>query len=152
MQNVTVYTTLVQANVPFASIPIRAAAYGFSKNPQGDLADVIYSCLNFGRFEIGTIGALSQVDPGADYNVDPYVLAYQPYISGFDRNDFVITVNNSTGTFLTGERVNQTLANLVYYDLKVNSGAYSNTYDEIAISIDTKNEVNGRVQRPCLQQ
>ena len=143
LQNVTVYTTLTQANVPFASIPIRAAAYGFPKNPQGDLADVIYSCLNFGRFEIGTIGSLSQVDPGSEYNADPYVLAYQPYISGFDRNDFVITVNNSTGTFLTGERVNQTLANLVYYDLKVNSGAYSNTYDEISISIDTKNEVNG---------
>jgi hypothetical protein len=143
LQNVTVYTTLTQANVPFASIPIRAAAYGFPKNPQGDLADVIYSCLNFGRFEIGTIGSLSQVDPGSEYNADPYVLAYQPYISGFDRNDFIITVNNSTGTFLTGERVNQTLANLVYYDLKVNSGAYSNTYDEISISIDTKNEVNG---------
>lgn len=143
LQNVTVYTTLVQANVPFASIPIRAAAYGFPKNPQGDLADIIYSCLNFGRFEIGTIGALSQVDPGAEYNVDPYVLAYQPYISAFDRNDFVITVNNATGTFVTGERVNQTLANLVYYDLKVNSGAYSNTYDEIDTSVNTKDEVNG---------
>jgi hypothetical protein len=143
LQNVTVYTTLVQANVPFASIPIRAAAYGFPKNPQGDLADIIYSCLTFGRFEIGTIGSLAQVDPGSEYNADPYVLAYQPYISAFDRNDFVITVNNATGTFLTGERVNQTLANLVYYDLKVNSGAYSNTYDEIQTSIDTKNEVNG---------
>lgn len=146
LQNVTAYTTLTQANVPFASIPIRAAAYGFPKNPQGDLADVIYSCLNFGRFEIGTIGSLSQVDPGSEYNADPYVLAYQPYISGFDRHDFIITVNNATGTFVTGERVNQTLANLVYYDLKVNSGAYSNTYDEIAISIDTKNEVNGTTE------
>ena len=142
LQNVTVYTTLVQANVPFASVPIRAAAYGFAKNPQGDLADVIYSCLTFGRFEIGTIGALSQVDPGAEYNVDPYVLAYQPYISAFDRHDFVITVNNATTTFVTGERVNQTLANLVYYDLKVDSGAYSNTYDEIQISINTKDEID----------
>ena len=142
LQNVTVYTTLVQANVPFASIAIRAAAYGFPKNPQGDLADVIYSCLTFGRFEIGAIGALSQVDPGAEYNVDPYVLAYQPYVSAFDRNDFIITVNNATGTFVTGERINQTLANLVYYDLKVDSGAYSNTYDEIQTSINTKDEVN----------
>ena len=142
LQNVTAYTTIVQANVPFAGLSIRSAAYGFAKNPQGDLADVIYSCLNFGRFEIGTIGALSQVDPGAEYNVDPYVLAYQPYISGFDRHDFVITVNNATTNFVTGERINQTLANLVYYDLKVNSGAYSNTYDEIQVSVDTKNEVN----------
>jgi hypothetical protein len=142
LQNVTVYTTLVQANVPFASIPIRAAAYGFPKNPQGDLADVIYSCLTFGRFEIGTIGALDQVDPGSEYTVDPYVLAYQPYVSSFNRNDFIITVNNATGTFVTGERINQTLANLVYYDLKVDSGAYSNTYDEIQVSINTKDEID----------
>jgi hypothetical protein len=142
LQNVTVYTTLTQANVPFAGLSIRSAAYGFPKNPQGDLADVIYSCLNFGRFEIGTIGSLSQIDPGAEYNVDPYVLAYQPYISGFNRNDFVITVKDATTNFVTGERINQTLANLVYYDLKVDSGAYSNTYDEIQYSIDTVTSVN----------
>ena len=139
---VTVYTTLVQANVPYASISIRAAAYGFPKNPQGDLADIIYSCLTFGRFEIGTIGALAQVDPGAEYNVDPYVLAYQPYVSAFDRNDFIITVKDATTTFVLGERINQTQANLIYYDLKVDSGAYSNTYDEIDISINTKDEIN----------
>jgi hypothetical protein len=143
LQNITAHTTLTQANVPFISVPIRAAAYGFPINRQGDLADVIFSCLKFGRFEIGTIGSLSEVDPGSEYNTEPYVLTYQPYISAFDRHDFVITVNNATGVFLTGERVNQTLANLVYYDLKVNSGAYSNTYDEILVSVDTKNEVNG---------
>ena len=142
LQNVTVYNTIVQANQAYAAVPIRAAAYGFPKNPQGDLADVIYSCLNFGRFEIGSIGSLAQVDPGSEYNVDPYVLAYQPYISAFDRNDFIITVNNATRTYVTGERVNQTLANLVYYDLKVDSGAYSNTYDEIQVSVNTKDEID----------
>lgn len=140
---VTVYTTLTQANQAYAGESIRAAAYGFPKNPQGDLADTIYSCLTFGRFDIGTIGSLSQVDPGMDYNVDPYVLAYQPYISAFDRNDFVITVSGATRSFVTGERINQTLANLEYYDLKVDSGAFSNTYTEIQASIDTKNDVNG---------
>lgn len=142
LQNVTVYTTLVQANQAYAAIPIRAAAYGFPKNPQGDLADVIYSCLNFGRFEIGSIGSLAQVDPGSEYNVDPYVLAYQPYISGFDRNDFIITVNNATRTYVTGERINQTQANIQYYDLQVDTGAYSNTYDEIQYSINSNTSVN----------
>lgn len=142
LQNVTVYNTIVQANQAYAAVPIRAAAYGFPKNPQGDLADVIYSCLNFGRFEIGSIGSLAQVDPGSEYNVDPYVLAYQPYISAFDRNDFIITVNNATRTYVTGERVNQTQANIQYYDLQVDTGAYSNTYDEIQYSIDSQTSVN----------
>lgn len=142
LQNVTVYNTIVQANQAYAAVPIRAGAYGFPKNPQGDLADVIYSCLNFGRFEIGSIGSLAQVDPGSEYNVDPYVLAYQPYISAFDRNDFIITVNNATRTYVTGERVNQTQANIQYYDLQVDTGAYSNTYDEIQYSIDSQTSVN----------
>lgn len=140
--NITTYTTLTQANQAYASVPIRAAAYGFPKNPQGDLADSIYACLNFGRFEIGSIGSLSQVDPGSEYNVDPYVLAYQPYISAFDRNDFIITVNNATRTFVTGERINQTQANIEYYDLQVDTGAYSNTYDEIQYSINSQTSVN----------
>lgn len=142
LQNVTAYTTLTQANQAFASLPIRAAAYGFPKNPQGDLADTIYSCLNFGRFEIGTIGSLNNINPGSQYNVDPYILAYQPYISGFDRKDFIITISNPTRSFIVGERVNQTLANLEYYDLKVSSGVYGNTYNEVQVSFDTKDEVS----------
>ena len=141
LQNITSYNTLTQANVPYAGLSIRSAAYGFPKNPQGDLADTIYSCLTFNQFTIGTIGSLSGVDPGSGYNADPYVLAYQPYISAFDRKDFIINVADSTGIFVVGEKVNQTLANLVYYDLKVDAGAYSNTFDEKAVTVNTKDEI-----------
>lgn len=146
LQNVTVYPTLVQANQAYASLPIRSAAYGFPKNPQGELADVIYSCLTFGRFEIGSIGSLDQVDPGSEYNVDPYVLAYQPYISAFNRNDLLITISNPTRNYVVGEKVNQTLPTLLYYDLEVDRGAYSNTYDEISTAVNSKVDVNGTAE------
>ena len=141
INNITVYTTLSQANQAYAAIPITSDAYGFPKNPQGDAKNTIFSCLIFDKFTIGTIGSLAGIDPGSGFNVDPYVLAYQPYISGFDRKDYVINVSNATGVYVVGERVNQTFANLVYYDLKVDDGAYSNTFDEKIVTVNVDSEI-----------
>jgi hypothetical protein len=142
ISNITGYTTLVSANQEFASLSIKTDAFGFPKNPQGDAKNTIFSCLNFQKFTIGTIGGLINIDPGSGYNVDPYVLSYQPYIAAFDRKDFIITIDSPTGLYTVGEKVNQTLANLVYYDLKVDSGAYSNTYDEKSVLINVDYDID----------
>ena len=134
--------TLAQANQVFASQFISSDAYGFPKNPEGNFLDILYSCLTFGRFEIGIIGSLNQVNPGEDYDVDPFVLAHQPYIAGFDRKDFVITFENATKNFLPGEIVNQSQANLKFFDLQVSSGAYSNTYDAKTFTVQSQFEAN----------
>ena len=134
--------TLAQANQVFASQFISSDAYGFPKNPEGNHLDVLYSCLTFGRFEIGIIGSLNQVNPGEDYDIDPFVLAHQPYIAGFDRKDFVITFENATRNFLPGEIVNQSQANLKFFDLQVSSGAYSNTYDAKTFTVQSQFEAN----------
>jgi hypothetical protein len=139
---VSTLATLTQANQVFASELISSDAYGFPKNPEGNFLDNLYACLTFGRFEIGIIGSLNQVNPGTDYNIDPFVLAYQPYISAFDRKDLVISYENATRNFVTGEIVNQSQANLKFYDLKVSSGAYSNTYDAKTFTVQTQYEVN----------
>ena len=136
-----VHSTVSLANQAYMPLAISASALGFPKNPQGDAKNTIYSCLTFDQFTIGSIGSLSGVDPGSGYNADPYVLAYQPYIAAFGRKDFIINIKDATGVFAIGERVSQTLANLVYYDLKVDNGAYSNTYNEKNVSINTKDEI-----------
>ena len=135
-------STVAQANQVFASQFISSDAFGFPKNPQGNFLDILYSCLTFGRFEIGIIGSLNQINPGEDYDVDPFVLAHQPYIAGFDRKDFVITFENATRNFLVGEIVNQSQANLKFFDLKVSSGAYSNTYDAKTFTVQSQFEAN----------
>jgi hypothetical protein len=139
---VTELPTLTQANAVFASQFISSDAYGFFKNRQGNFLDNLYACLTFGRFEIGIIGSLNQVNPGEDYNIDPFVLAYQPFISAFDRKDFVITFENPTRSFSVGEIVNQSQANLRFFDLKVSTGAYSNTYDAKTFTVQSQHEVN----------
>jgi hypothetical protein len=135
-------STIAQANQVFASEFISSDAFGFPKNPQGNLLDNLYACLTFGRFEIGIIGSLNQINPGEDYNVDPFVLAHQPYIAGFDRKDFVITFENATRNFVVGEIVNQSQANLKFFDLQVSSGAYSNTYDAKTFTVQSQYEAN----------
>jgi hypothetical protein len=135
-------STIAQANQVFASEFISSDAFGFPKNPQGNLLDNLYACLTFGRFEIGIIGSLNQINPGADYNVDPFVLAHQPYISAFGRKDFIISYENATRNFAAGEIINQSQANLIFYDLQVSSGAYSNTYDARTFTLQTQYEAN----------
>jgi hypothetical protein len=64
--------------------------------------------MTFANANIGTINSLTWINPGTDYNIDPYVLAYQPYISAFDRKDYKATISNTTGSFSVGELVTQT--------------------------------------------
>jgi hypothetical protein len=134
-------TTISTANQIFYTLSPRAAAFGFPKNPQGDVKDTIYSCLSFDRFEIGVISSLSGVDPGADYNIDPYALAYEKNIAAFNRKDFLIKIEDATSQFVVGEKINQVLGSLQYYDLKVSSGVFGNTYNEVSVALNSKDEV-----------
>ena len=136
-------TVIIPPQRPFAALPITSAAYGFPKNPQGDSGDIIFTCLTFERFDIGQIGGLVGIDPGSEYNVDPYVLAYQPYISAFDRRDFIIKIENATDAFIIGEQVNQTPVDLIYYDIEVVGGVRDDVYNEITTSFDPLQDVNG---------
>jgi len=127
----TIYlnTDLLAANGTFTNltsqaymtIPINNLQYGFPKNPAGNSSAVIFSCLNFDAFTIGSIGSLNQINPGSDYTIDPYVLAYQPYLAGFDRKDYFITYTAATGNFVPGERILQANTNLNRYAIVVNN-------------------------------
>ena len=92
----------------FMTIPLNNLEYGFTKNPAGNSASVIFNCLTFDSFTIGTIGRITEINPGAAYTVDPYVLVEQPYLSGFGRADYIMQISGATGTFLAGERLLQT--------------------------------------------
>ena len=93
---------------PYLSKDLANVAYGFPKNPSGNSESVIFDCLNFDSFNIGTISSLIEVNPGSGYTTDPYVLVYQPFLTAFDKRDYVIRITAPTGAFLDGERILQT--------------------------------------------
>lgn len=107
----------------YMTIPLNNLEYGFPKNPTGNLSSVILSCLNFDSFTIGTIASLNQINPGADYTVNPYVLAYQPYLAGFELQDYIMTIENATGEFVPGERILQS---------NTSENAFSIALDDVA--------------------
>lgn len=133
----------------YMSMPLNNLQYGFPKNPAGNSSAVIFSCLNFDQFTIGTIGSLNQINPGTGYTVDPYVLAYQPYLAGFNLNDYNIAITNATGDFVPGERILQANTTLNKYSItvgnetgievgsKVYQGTANGIVDEVTASANT---------------
>ena len=105
------------SNVPFMSLALAAGSYGFPKAPAGNSATIGFQMLAFDDYNLGSVGTITGINPGTNYNVDPYVLVRQPYISGFGRRDLVINIDAPTGSFAIGERIVQTNANLTYIAL-----------------------------------
>lgn len=160
---------------PFMTIPINfvmdtspaltglavpGSEYGFTKNPAGNGDSVIFDCLNFDSFIIGTIGRITEINPGAGYTVDPYVIVEQPYLGGFGRADYIMQLSGATGAFLAGERLLQTNTTLSKTTLvisdetglavgeKVIQGTANGIIDTIQATADTiiVKDVNGTFQ------
>ena len=83
--------------------------YGFPKNADGDLSNLLIDLLTFEEFEIGTVSTLGSINPGAAYNRDPFVVLYNKYIASYRRGDFIITLENVTGSYRVGELLAQTV-------------------------------------------
>lgn len=87
-------------------------AYGFVKMPYGDLNDYLLELFTFQNLTIGTITSLSNINPGEDYNIKPFVNVYEPLIAAYGKRDFILTFTGLTGpsvTFAVGELVSQTI-------------------------------------------
>lgn len=132
----------------YLTIPLNNLEYGFPKSPTGNSSAVIFDCLNFDSFIIGTIASINQINPGIGYTADPYVLVHQPYIEGFNRRDYIFGIENTTGSFVPGERIlqsNVTLSRTTLVldgNLQINSTA---TVINVGEKLDQGGAANGIV-------
>ena len=99
---------VLTANVDFG--------YGFPKNPQLGFEAVLNDVFTRFSGNIGTITSLTDINPGNNYNFDPFVSVYTKGIAKFDRKDVVVNLTGmNTGAggdpidFGIGETVNQTV-------------------------------------------
>lgn len=83
--------------------------YGFVKFPLGSIDDPLQSLFTFQTKTIGTIASLVNINPGENYNLDPFVNVYEPLVASYGRKDYIIGVANTNGTFIVGETVVQTI-------------------------------------------
>lgn len=83
------------------------AGYGFPKMPNGDVDTPMELIFTSEEFNIGTIASLKNINPGVNYNTNPFVRVTNHYIAGFKRNDFVVRVNGSASSYNVGETLIQ---------------------------------------------
>ena len=108
--------------------PIFNFGYGFPKSKDGDFNNILDTVLNKLSGNVGTISSLSSINPGNNYNFDPFTSVYTPSIAKFDRRDLVLNLSamaNNAGIvrdFIIGETINQTVS-VTSQVLTVNSGS-----------------------------
>lgn len=88
---------------------LNSSVFGFSKTPAANISTNIFSSLSFSDFEVGTITVLSDINPGIDYNMKPTSFVYQPYMFGYDKHDYILTIANQVGSFALSELIQQTI-------------------------------------------
>jgi hypothetical protein len=104
-------------------VPLNSFAFGFPKNPQGNLDSIIYSCLDFEKKDYGTIETIIGISPGFEYNISPYVLVKEDSLYYKKKKDFILTVEDITSNFSKNEKILQTEETLNYYDLTLSGVA-----------------------------
>lgn len=88
---------------------IPTSALGFAKLPGGDITVPLIDLLSFNSKTIGTISSLTAINPGEQYNIDPFVLVYEPEVAAYGKRDQVTSINITSGPgFVVGEQITQT--------------------------------------------
>ena len=106
---------------------IQHKGLGFVKFPGTNIDTVLLDALRFDATVIGSIAAISGLNPGADYNVDPFVVVHDTYVAGYDKHDYLMRISSPSGVFLEAEQIQQTYSSPAT-QLTVNtfSGTYAN--------------------------
>lgn len=81
--------------------------YGFIKNPSGDATTAFVDLFTFDDFTMGTITSLTRINPGSDYNVDPFTSVHNKYIAAYDRRNIILNIELISGNFAPGEIIEQ---------------------------------------------
>ena len=82
---------------------------GFTKFPGATMDSTLLDCLRFESKTIGSIASLKGINPGTDYNMNPFVAVIEEAVVGYDKHDYVMSVTPISGAFVYGERIEETL-------------------------------------------
>ena len=80
---------------------------GFVKNPNGDATSQFQFLFTFDDFTMGTITSLTRINPGTEYNTDPFISVHNKYIAAYDRKNIYLNITLVTSNFTPGEIVEQ---------------------------------------------
>lgn len=91
----------------YLDIPLTTLQYGFPKLLSANLSTQLNECLTGNNFTVGTIASLTNINPGSDYNISPFVLIRDNEIAGLNRRDLHLITSGLVGNFTVGEELVQ---------------------------------------------
>ena len=118
--------------------------YGFPKDQDGDFTTILDKVLTRISGNVGTISSFSDINPGNNFNFDPFVSVYTPGIAKYDRKDIIVNLSGMTNTaggdyidFVIGETINQTVT--FQSQVLTASGGFTLTFNNGASSASASN-------------
>jgi hypothetical protein len=100
-------TSNALANVVTSTYRYNINQYGFPKNYAAGYNSILLDALTFQTFTIGTIASLSAINPGTNYNTNPFVAVRDNYVAPFNRKNIILQLANKTGAFSVGDTISQ---------------------------------------------
>ena len=81
--------------------------YGFIKHPTGASTTQFQFLFTDDNFTMGTITSLTRINPGTDYNLDPFISVHNKYIAAYDRKNIYLNITLVSSNFTPGEIIEQ---------------------------------------------
>lgn len=115
--------------------------YGFPQAPTLDLINQsLFQLVKPSMLTIGSIENLGNINPGAGYDVPPFVKLIQPEVTPFAIHSKFLKITDTIGDFLLGEKVEQEIVSeaLQITSNNMQGGSFYST-DELAYTSDGVN-------------
>lgn len=96
-------TVSFDAILPMLNVPLNATNYGSNLNFANLTSVTLGDSFTYTTINIGSLTLLTDVNPGQNYTVPPYVVVIDPIISRFYLYDFIFSIVSLTGIFSVGE-------------------------------------------------
>ena len=88
---------------------------------------ILLDCLRFDATTIGSIASITGINPGSNYNLDPFVTVVDTYVMGYGRRDYTMSMTPLLGAFIPGEQIQQTYSSpAVQLTITGFTGTYAN--------------------------
>jgi len=71
------------------------------------LDSILFDVLRFESKTIGSIASLVGIDPGAEYNMDPFVALLESQVAAYHHHDIVLDLSSTSGRFIAKEQIQQ---------------------------------------------
>lgn len=92
----------------YSDLPLDSIIFGFPKQPNANVTtNYLEDIFSNENLTMGGITGFSSINPGKNYDAAPYVRLRDPFISRYNKKDYIFNLTNMTSVFANGEIVSQ---------------------------------------------